>query len=165
VALLYVGVPAVTLYPLGLVGLGIRMWRDPLFPYYDFAAVWNAVSLVPHTLVVGTGIELLSLFPTFFGIGVASLTFGLLANLGLSLLAYNGVDGWDDLRYLAGFLLLPAGGGHGRLPAGPSPGQPLLYRARCRRPRCPLPRHARLLRPSGQDVREAGRVGYPLARL
>jgi hypothetical protein len=36
VALLYVGVPAVTLYPLGFVGLFIQMWRDNFFPYYDF---------------------------------------------------------------------------------------------------------------------------------
>jgi hypothetical protein len=28
-ALLYVGVPAITLYPLGFVALGLQMWRDP----------------------------------------------------------------------------------------------------------------------------------------
>jgi hypothetical protein len=32
VALLYVGVLAVTLYPLGFVGLFIQLWRDNFFP-------------------------------------------------------------------------------------------------------------------------------------
>ena len=30
--LFYVGIPAVTLYPLGFVGLGVEMWNDPFFP-------------------------------------------------------------------------------------------------------------------------------------
>lgn len=59
VALLYVGVPAVTLYPLGFVGLFIQLWRDSFFPYYDFNMIWNAVAMVPHTEVVGTGVQLL----------------------------------------------------------------------------------------------------------
>jgi hypothetical protein len=39
VALLYVGAPAVTLYPLGFVGLFIQLWRDNSFPYYDFSMI------------------------------------------------------------------------------------------------------------------------------
>jgi hypothetical protein len=61
VALLYVGVPAVALYPLGFVGLMIQLWRDDFFPYQHFNTIWNAVALVPHTVVIGTGIELLYL--------------------------------------------------------------------------------------------------------
>jgi hypothetical protein len=34
--LLYIGVPAFTLYPLGFVALGVQMWKDPFFPYYDY---------------------------------------------------------------------------------------------------------------------------------
>ncbi len=30
--LLYVGIPAITLYPLGFVALGLQMRRDPFFP-------------------------------------------------------------------------------------------------------------------------------------
>ena len=58
-ALLYVGVPVVTLYHLGVVGLFVRMWRDNFFPYYYYDAIWNAVAIVIKTLVVGTGVELL----------------------------------------------------------------------------------------------------------
>ena len=36
VVLLYVGVPAVTLYLLGFVGLFIQVRRDNFFPYHDF---------------------------------------------------------------------------------------------------------------------------------
>ena len=32
---LYVGIPAALLYPLGVLGVGIQMWRDPLFPYAE----------------------------------------------------------------------------------------------------------------------------------
>jgi hypothetical protein len=53
--LVYVGIPAVTLYPLGFAALAIQLWNDPLFPYYDFATIWYAVTLVPKTVVVGTG--------------------------------------------------------------------------------------------------------------
>jgi hypothetical protein len=37
--LFYVGIPAVTLYPLGFAALAIQLWNDPLFPYYDFDTV------------------------------------------------------------------------------------------------------------------------------
>jgi hypothetical protein len=137
-ALLYVGIPAITLYPLGFLALGIQMWRDPFFPYYDFAAVWNAVSLVPHTMVIGTGIELLylSVISTLLGVGIASLTFHFLRRRspgeethrprrslwGLYLLvllpiatvmALNGLtlDSPDDLWLVLGFFVFSAGGG------------------------------------------------------
>jgi hypothetical protein len=31
--LFYVGIPAVLLYPLGVLGVGIQLLKDPLFPY------------------------------------------------------------------------------------------------------------------------------------
>jgi len=76
IALLYVGVPAVTLYPLGFTALGIQLWRDPFFPYTDFTTVWEAVSLIHQTVVIATGIKLiyLSLVATALGMGIASLT-------------------------------------------------------------------------------------------
>ena len=80
-ALLYVGDPAVTtLYPLGFVGLFVQMWRDNFFPYYDYDTIWNAVAMVPSTVVAGTGVELLyfSFVSTLLGMGVASLTSRLL---------------------------------------------------------------------------------------
>ncbi|MDQ4062986.1 MAG: hypothetical protein M3122_03620 [Actinomycetota bacterium] len=80
VSLLYVGVPAVTLYPLGFVGTFVQMWRDEFFPYYDFNVIWNAVAMTPNTEVVGTGVQLLyfSLVATLLGVGVASFIFGFL---------------------------------------------------------------------------------------
>src|SRR4051812_9807026 len=79
-ALLYVGVPAVTLYPLGFIALGIQLWRDPFFPYTDFTTVWEALSLVHKTVVIATGIKLvyLSLVSTALGVGIASLTLAFL---------------------------------------------------------------------------------------
>ena len=56
--LVYVGIPAVTLYPLGFAALAIQLWNDPLFPYYDFATIWYAVTLVPKTVVMGTALPL-----------------------------------------------------------------------------------------------------------
>jgi hypothetical protein len=58
--LFYVGIPAVTLYPLGFAALAIQLWRDPLFPYYDFDTVWYAVTLVDNTQVIGTALKLIS---------------------------------------------------------------------------------------------------------
>ena len=55
VALRYVAVPAVTLYPLGFVGLGLQLWRDLFFPYTDFTAIWEAVSLISQRVVIRTG--------------------------------------------------------------------------------------------------------------
>ena len=37
--LLYIGIPAVTLYPITFVALGIQLWRDPSFPYHDFSTI------------------------------------------------------------------------------------------------------------------------------
>jgi len=138
VALLYVGVPAVTLYPLGFVGLFIQLWRDNFFPYYDFNMIWNAVAMVPHIEVVGTGVQLLyfSLVATVLGVGVASLTSSFLAKRraaekepgnwkgwwllyllvllpAAAFLAYNSVyvDAWHDILFLAGFLVFSTGGG------------------------------------------------------
>ncbi|MBA3473111.1 MAG: hypothetical protein H0T57_07755 [Rubrobacter sp.] len=138
VALLYVGVPAVTLYPLGFVGLFIQLWRDNFFPYYDFNTIWNAVAIVPNTVVVGTGVQLLyfSLIATLLGVGVASLASSFLAKRraaekepgnwkgwwllyllvllpAAAFLAYNSVyvDTRYDVLFLAGFLAFSAGGG------------------------------------------------------
>ncbi len=136
--LLYVGIPAITLYPLGFVALGLQMWRDPFFPSASFGPIWDAVSLIPHTQVIGTGIELLylSAISTLFGVGIAALTFHFLLRhpsvaetrgagnslWGLYLivllpvaavLTYNSVplNGWEDLPYVAGFLVFSIGGG------------------------------------------------------
>jgi hypothetical protein len=74
-ALFYVGIPAAALYPLGVLGVGIQLWRDPLFPYARLDTVWIAVSLVPERVVIGTGIRLLlfALVSTAFAIGVSVL--------------------------------------------------------------------------------------------
>jgi hypothetical protein len=74
-ALFYVGIPAALLYPLGVSGVGIQMWLDPLFPYSRLDTVWIAVSLVPEKVVIGSGIRLLlfGLLSTAFGIGVSVL--------------------------------------------------------------------------------------------
>ena len=78
--LLYIGIPAVTLYPLGFIALGIQLWRDPSFPYHDFTTIWEAVSLIPQTVVVATGIRLIytSLIATIFGAAVVGLLVTLL---------------------------------------------------------------------------------------
>lgn len=140
-SLLYVGIPAFTLYPLGFIALGIEMLRDPFFPYYDFDTVWNAVSLVPQTVVIGTGVRLLylSLISTALGVGIASLAYRIFhrqpqgneeqpATIPLSgwwrlyavvllpvaaLLLWNTitVEGWGDVGLVAGFLGFSTGSG------------------------------------------------------
>jgi len=50
--LFYVGIPAALLYPLGVFGVGIQLWRDPLFPYSRLDTVWVAVSLVPEKVML-----------------------------------------------------------------------------------------------------------------
>jgi hypothetical protein len=79
-ALLYIGIPGATLYPLGLVALLIQLLRDPSFPYYDPVTAWTAVSVIPQTVVIATGISLayLSVFTTFVGMEVYYLTLLLL---------------------------------------------------------------------------------------
>jgi hypothetical protein len=79
--LFYVGIPALTLYPLGFVALCLQMWRDHYFPYswdfdgFNFGMTWYAASLIPKVVVVGTGVRLLflSLLAGVLAIGVASL--------------------------------------------------------------------------------------------
>ena len=86
--LFYVGIPAVTLYPLGFAALAIQLWNDPLFPYYDFATIWYAVTLVPRTVVMGTALKLivLSLSTTVLSTGAALIVLrSLLRRRGLSL--------------------------------------------------------------------------------
>jgi hypothetical protein len=113
------------------------MWRDPFFPDTRFGPIWDAVSLVPHTIVIGTGVELLylSVISTLFGAGIASATFHFLrrrpsaGGKGASgslwgpylffllpvavILAYNSIplDGWGEAPYVAGFLFFCIGGG------------------------------------------------------
>src|SRR5919199_2843997 len=80
-ALFYVGIPAAALYPLGVLGIGLELWRDPLFPYSRLDTVWVAVSLVPERVVIGTGIRLLflALVSVAIAVGVSvSLVWGLL---------------------------------------------------------------------------------------
>jgi hypothetical protein len=74
-AIFYVGIPAALLYPLGVLGVGLQMSKDPLFPYSRLDTVWTAVSLVPEKAVIGTGIRLLffALESTAFGIGLSVL--------------------------------------------------------------------------------------------
>ena len=80
--LFYVGIPALTLYPLGFVALCLQMWRDHQFPYswdfggFNFGMTWYAASLVPKVVVAGTGVRLLflSLLACGLAMGVASLT-------------------------------------------------------------------------------------------
>ena len=109
-ALFYVGIPTVTLYPLGFVGLGLQMRSDPFFPYSHLGTVWDALSLVPQMEVIGTGVWLLylSLISLALGVGVATLVvrvFLLLGGVpaGQSAVAAPGRRGW--MVYL--LLLLP----------------------------------------------------------
>lgn len=110
--------------------------EGPLFPYDDFGPIWDAVSLVPHTEVIGTGVELLylSVISTLFGVGIASATFHFLGRPKVgekhegrnlwgpyllvllpvaAFLTYNSVhlDGLEDAPYVPGFLVFSVGGG------------------------------------------------------
>src|SRR5215212_3311076 len=79
-ALVYIGIPGATLYPLGLLALLIQLLRDPHFPYYDPVTAWTAVSVIPQTVVIGTGISLAytSLLAALAGLEVYYLTLLLL---------------------------------------------------------------------------------------
>jgi hypothetical protein len=90
--LFYVGFPVAALYPLGVLGVGIQLWRDPLFPYTRLDTVWVAVSLVPERVVIGTGIRLLlfALVSAAFGVGVSVLLVR-----GLLLLGRNPAEASD----------------------------------------------------------------------
>ncbi len=81
--LFYVGIPALTLYPLGFVALCLQMWRDQHFPYswafgggFNFGMTWYAASLVPKVVVIGMEMRLLflSLLACTLAMGVSSLT-------------------------------------------------------------------------------------------
>jgi peptidoglycan/LPS O-acetylase OafA/YrhL len=138
VGLLYVGIPAATLYPLGFAGLFVQLWSDGFFPYYDFNTIWDAVARVPQTAVVGTGIRLLylSLIAALVGLGVAPLISNVLGKrhaseakpgtrrglLSLYMFAlvpmaafmiYNTVHitSRRDVLFLAGFVVLSTVGG------------------------------------------------------
>jgi hypothetical protein len=73
--LFYLGIPVAALYPLGVAGVGIQLWRDPMFPYSRLDTVWVAVSLVPERVVIETGIRLLflALVSVAFAVGVSVL--------------------------------------------------------------------------------------------
>ncbi len=139
--LFYVGIPAVTLYPIGFAALAIQLWNDPLFPYYDFDTVWYAVTLVPKTQVMGSALKLIfiSLAATAVGVGIAlrvsrsvrrrrglsveemlegrgrgrwAIYLLVLLSLAAFLLAYDILlDSWADVFALAGFLVLSVGVG------------------------------------------------------
>jgi hypothetical protein len=54
--------------------------RPLLSLFYDYNIIWNAVALIPSTVVMGTGVELLylSTISTVLGTGIAFLAFNLL---------------------------------------------------------------------------------------
>ena len=107
-ALFYVGIPAAALYPLGVLGVGIQLWRDPLFPYSRFDTVWVAVSLVPERVVVGTGIRLLllALVSTAFAVGVSVLLVRGLLLLGRNPAEASAVGKGGPRRWMLYLLLL-----------------------------------------------------------
>jgi hypothetical protein len=107
--LVYVGIPAVTLYPLGFAALAIQLWNDPLFPYYDFATIWYAVTLVPKTVVVGTALKLilLSLCTTDLSTGAALMVLrSLLRRRGLSLQELEEIPESKGMGRWATYLLI-----------------------------------------------------------
>lgn len=58
----FIGIPALTLYPLGFVSLWIQLMAAPYFPYaLDRQMAWYAASLVDRTVVIGTGVHVLFL--------------------------------------------------------------------------------------------------------
>jgi hypothetical protein len=107
-ALFYVGIPAAALYPLGVLGVGIQVLRDPLFPYSRLDTVWLAVSLVPEKVVIGTGIRLLffALLSTAFGIGVSVLVVRGLILLGREPPEASAVGKGGPRRWMVYLLLL-----------------------------------------------------------
>jgi hypothetical protein len=55
-----VTVVGVTIYALGLIGLAVPIQRSYT---HDFATAWNAVSLMPKTIVVGQGVRIWMQWP------------------------------------------------------------------------------------------------------
>jgi hypothetical protein len=106
--LFYVGIPAALLYPLGVLGVGLQMSQDPLFPYSRLDTVWIAVSLVPERVVIGTGIRLLffALVSTAFGIGVSVLAVRGLILLGREPAEASAVGKGRPRRWMLYLLLL-----------------------------------------------------------
>jgi hypothetical protein len=106
--LFYVGIPAALLYPLGVLGVGIQMLRDPLFPYSRLDTVWVAVSLVPEKVVIGTGIRLLffALESLAFGAGVSVLLVRGLLLLGKQPAEVSAVGKGGPRRWMLYLLLL-----------------------------------------------------------
>jgi hypothetical protein len=107
-ALFYVGIPAAALYPLGVLGIGIQLWRDPLFPYARLDTVWVAVSLVPERVMIGTGIRLLFLavVSVAFAVGVSVLLVRGLMLLGREPAEASGVGKGGPRRWMLYLLLL-----------------------------------------------------------
>jgi hypothetical protein len=107
-ALFYVGIPAAALYPLGVLGIGIQLWRDPLFSYSRLDTVWVAVSLVPERVVIGTGIRLLFLavVSVAFAVGVSVLLVRGLMLLGSEPAEASGVGKGGPRRWMLYLLLL-----------------------------------------------------------
>jgi hypothetical protein len=107
--LFYVGIPAAILYPLGVLGVGIQLWRDPLFPYSRLDTVWLAVSLVPEKVMIGTGSRLLflALVSMAFGVGVSVLLVRGLILLGRSPGEASAVDPGRRRWMLYLLLLIP----------------------------------------------------------
>lgn len=106
--LLYIGIPAATLYPLGFMALGVQLWRDPAFPYRDFTTVWEAVALVPQTVVVATGIRLIymSLVATILGAVVAGVLLALVRRKKYGRPEAGLMDGAPQSRRLWSIVLL-----------------------------------------------------------
>jgi len=108
--LFYVGIPVAALYPLGVFGIGIQLWRDPLFPYARLDTVWTAVALVPERVVIGTGIRLLlfALLSAAFGVGLSVLVVRGLLLLGREPADASDVGKGGPRRWmLYGLLLMP----------------------------------------------------------
>src|SRR5215207_11218432 len=107
-AIFYVGIPAALLYPLGVLGVGLQMWLDPLFPYSRLDTVWTAVSLVPEKVVIGTGIRLLcfGLLSTAFALGVSVLVVRGLILLGREPAEASAVGKGGSRRWMLYLLLL-----------------------------------------------------------
>jgi hypothetical protein len=106
--LFYVGIPGALLYPLGVLGVGIQLWRDPLFPYSRLDTVWIAVSLVPEKAVIWMGIKLLffALVSTAFGVGVSVLVVWGLFRLGREPAEVSAVRKGGPRRWMLYLLLL-----------------------------------------------------------
>ncbi len=116
--LFYIGLPALTLYPLGFVALCLQMWRDYQFPYswdfggFNFGMIWYAASLVPKVVVIGTGVRLLfvSLLACALTMGIASLTFNFLQRRDPAV-SWRRRSEWEMMFWRLSFItLLPLAG-------------------------------------------------------